>query len=496
MPEILTKSFCERCGTRYTFESSAPRGARLKGIKVVSRGLKNFVMSDDTSLDEAMAAARSETDREVTSQQLDAFHKTFNFCMSCRQYTCGNCWNEADGQCLSCSPHLGHEILPAPFPDLPAGPAIGLDDAALNGHGTSVNGHAADGPTIDAADALAWPTLDLDQTTDPAPEPIAADEPEPIDAAARLAFLGALPTAAATASEAPDEPAPVEAADPVEAVPPVEPVAPVEATPTDDVAALAPPVVATEPASAITPAGVDAEDVPGRAAAAADQTKDLLQRFRPGESLDAEIEAYEREQAALTAADAETGPTIDDAAAVAALAAAASITAPPADEHPAAPEPVAAVEAASPVAEVAPVPEAAAPAPEPVAEPARRDDVVAQPTWQIVAPEAPPVPGTEPVAPAAPVAPPPAASAEPQWPAQPAWPSHQPAGGLPYAQPAATGGLDQLWAESAREVTAVPTVPSAAVARGAMTGVQPCVSCGLSLSATARFCRRCGTRQG
>ncbi len=29
-----------------------------------------------------MAAARSETDREVTAQQLDAFHKTFNFCMT------------------------------------------------------------------------------------------------------------------------------------------------------------------------------------------------------------------------------------------------------------------------------------------------------------------------------------------------------------------------------------------------------------------------------
>jgi ribosomal protein L40E len=27
-------------------------------------------------------------------------------------------------------------------------------------------------------------------------------------------------------------------------------------------------------------------------------------------------------------------------------------------------------------------------------------------------------------------------------------------------------------------------------------GVQSCVSCGLPLSATARFCRRCGSRQG
>ena len=79
--------------------SNRPRRGlkRLKGIKVLSRGLKNFVMSDDTSLDEAMAAARSETDREVTAQQLDAFHKTFNFCMTCRQYTCANCWNEAEG---------------------------------------------------------------------------------------------------------------------------------------------------------------------------------------------------------------------------------------------------------------------------------------------------------------------------------------------------------------------------------------------------------------
>ena len=117
MPEILTESFCERCGTRYTFESGAPK-ARLKGLKVMSRGLRNFVMSDDTSIDEAMAAARSETDREVTAQQLDAFHKTFNFCMTCRQYTCGNCWNEAEGRCLTCAPHLGHEIMPAPFPDL------------------------------------------------------------------------------------------------------------------------------------------------------------------------------------------------------------------------------------------------------------------------------------------------------------------------------------------------------------------------------------------
>ena len=43
-----------------------------------------------------------------------------------------------------------------------------------------------------------------------------------------------------------------------------------------------------------------------------------------------------------------------------------------------------------------------------------------------------------------------------------------------------------FWEASAREV---------AGAGAAQVGVQNCGECGLSLSATARFCRRCGTRQ-
>jgi ribosomal protein L40E len=46
---------------------------------------------------------------------------------------------------------------------------------------------------------------------------------------------------------------------------------------------------------------------------------------------------------------------------------------------------------------------------------------------------------------------------------------------------AATGGF---WEASAREVAA-----------GAAMAVQNCGQCGLSLSASARFCRRCGARQ-
>jgi hypothetical protein len=511
MPEILTESFCERCGTRYTFESAASRGARLKGIKVLSRGLKNFVMSDDTSMDEAMAAARSETDRAATSQQLDAFHKTFNFCMTCRQYTCGNCWNEVDGRCLSCAPHLGHEIMPAPFPDLD--PAAGL--VGLNGSSGS-NGHA------DEADLgpMAWPTSDLmrdlEEVAPAAPveaapaaeaappppaaelaEPVFADDVETIDLASRLGpWPGSEP--AAPAIEAVDERdqawALATTPDVVDAGPVAE--AETDAAEPETVEAVTVEAVLNEAEPGEPPSEIAATepgDIRGRAAVASDQTSDLLRRFRPGQSLDAELEAFEQDHeqapvvpAAGPASAAEPGPP-----AIAATAGPLPVPdfLPVPDSRP---EPVA---AEAPAIESEPETVAAeAPAPEPVTAeaPAPQTDVVEQPTWRITAPDA-----TEP----GPVAPPtidspavaPPVHVEPQWPVQPEWPSQQPAGS-PFlarsAQP--TGSIESLWAESAREVAAVP----AALSPRAAGGVAPCVSCGLSLSATARFCRRCGTRQG
>ena len=173
MPEILTESFCERCGTRYTFESSASRAKPLRGLKTISKGLRNFVLSDDSSMDEAMAAARSEAERDVTSRQLDAFHSTFNFCMSCRQYTCANCWNEAEGQCLSCSPLVAREAMPAPFPTV---------DVTAQAFDVPVNG-TPEAPAFEAP--TAWPALALEAEAD---EP-AHDGYEEIDLGARLAAL-------------------------------------------------------------------------------------------------------------------------------------------------------------------------------------------------------------------------------------------------------------------------------------------------------------------
>jgi ribosomal protein L40E len=53
------------------------------------------------------------------------------------------------------------------------------------------------------------------------------------------------------------------------------------------------------------------------------------------------------------------------------------------------------------------------------------------------------------------------------------------------AELAMRAGGSGFWEASAREVAGA----------AAQIGVQNCGECGLSLSATARFCRRCGTRQ-
>ena len=488
MAEVLTESFCERCGTRYTFESAKPRVKRLSGVKVLSRGLKNFVLSDDSSLDEAMAAARSDTDREVTSQQLDAFHKTFNFCMTCRQYTCANCWNEAEGACLTCEPHLGHEIMPAPFPDLdPRGMTVALaatDVVAPNGltAANGTNGHGSNGTNEDttstpapALNAGAWPTGDAWPSYDASADAPAADELptaasatgevdgiDEIDVAARMAALAAIGSGLADPAEIePGIEADAQAAEPVPM--------PVDATST-------------------TPPPVRSQTTAEVAAATAAQTAALLNRFRPGQDLDAAIDAYEREAAAVDVAAPELEP---EPLAAAELPANAAIVGLEPDVAAADPEPEPDVQpvAADREAELAATAAAAIVA-------SRHTDVVAQPTWQIVAPDV--GPATTPVPPVAPPAvpasPPAATAAQPAWPADPQWPSQRPAGGLPFlgrlAQP--TGGLESLWAESNREVVAATPTPG----RPVPTGVQPCVSCGLSLSATARFCRRCGTLQG
>jgi hypothetical protein len=581
MPEILTESFCERCGTRYTFESAAPtKTKRLGRFKTTAKGLKNYVMSDDTSLDEAMAAARSDDEREQTSQQLDAFHSTFNFCMNCRQYTCGNCWNEVEGRCLTCAPNLGHEIMPAPFPELPVATApIELEawpesDLPAEAAAAAIVAEPLEeidvadrldrlsAPHEDAvptwlaaaeADALASANLDVvDDATDaredvaePASAPMAwpaevtaaADGPAIVDEAA-VVEAGAVELEASIEA-APEPPPAVD--EPPEAVPAAtegaEPAAAagIAAAALADVGPETAEPVAAQADTVATGATADGQpdEVEDRAAAAALATTAILSKFRPGQSIDAELEAYEAAVAASEAAvSAKIRKTRDPATEVAApepLAPAAEAT----PAAPSEPEPLpaaaataedAAEPAAEPVADSAAAELVAEPADaEVVAEPpdaaadedriaaaaataaaaasvtseAPRTDVVEQPTWRIVAPDttAPATNGHTPeplpaAATAIPPAPLPGPDAPPQWPTSPAWPEPNPA--LLAQRPVApSAAMEALWVASARDVVA--PAPGGAVAVG---GVQPCNSCGLSLSANARFCRRCGTRQG
>jgi hypothetical protein len=633
MTEILTESFCERCGTRYTFESARPR-VRLKGVKVLSRGLKNFVMSDDSSIDEAMAAARSDTDRELTAHQLDAFHKTFNFCMSCRQYTCPNCWNQAEARCLTCAPHLGHEVLPAPFPDLVTSSYIVADPVDVVPQQNGANGPAAiaDEPppaeatpsNVDITDfatrlqALMSPP-DVEGGATIVSDPVAPTVPAVEDVAVEAAPEADVVASVEAAPEA-DVVAAVDSAAPVEAPPAVEAVADVEADAWVEtqpgVEAAIPYVIADEPwdEAAVVDAGqveaapeavlgpdvefatsepvpvepeladevgseveavgsaipyviedvaaaahaeapleaevvaADIESVPAQDASTIDEQDDaahiaarlaafgagaaiidtaaeegfgpkadarekgvaatsgLLRRFRAGRDLDAEIARYEQEQAEAFAASSPDALVSEhhepmaaalDAEAIAAFEASIASEAqsmavaaePPTLDPDAAQQDVAATVLMAAAAE------GAAPM-EPQSIPEPPVDVIPQPTWQIVAPEpATEIPSAPPIAPSPSIPAAAQANAEPQWPTRPEWPGGvPPAAGLPFLNrpPTPTGGLEALWAESAREVVAPPPVPGRPAATG---GVQPCVSCGLSLSATARFCRRCGTPQ-
>lgn len=316
MTEILTESFCERCGTRYTFETTQRRSSSLGRLGTIGRGLKHFVIMTDSSLDEAMAVARSEAEAKVTTAQLEVFHRTFNFCLQCRQYTCAECWNAVEGRCLSCAPMPVEEpaaaveaiaaplaalpavapassppivveraptieILPAPAPELAA--AIEAEPAQLEAEPAEVEGAPAE---AEGAPAEAEPEA-TSHVDEPEREPLAEPETEPEPG--RVESVVAEPLAE-------PEPVPVPESEPIpEAASPVEP---------------EPETTAAIPAAASNAA--DAAPFPG---------------FQPGRSLDDEIAAYELRIAAL-AAPLAPEPPIEAAAVRRSPPAAAMATAP------------------------------------------------------------------------------------------------------------------------------------------------------------------------
>lgn len=479
MAEILTESFCERCGTRYTFEAAIPKKRRIGKLKVLSKGLKNYVLSDDASLDEALAEARSEEQREVSGGQLDAFHQTFQFCMACRQYTCSNCWNETEGRCLSCAPlSIGAGQLGSPFDDLLAGggmtPLVSplADPDGSAGQAANGNGLAQlEGPLPQEVIGTAWPTIDLFRTA-PA-EPVfeqtaeAVTEPEPpVAAAPELQGEGGPATTSgdvAPAGSAEGELsidfwtrpftgyAPIaEPANGHHSEAPSESVGPTTAdpaTPDETTAPPAPPDLRSMPTAAplvepdedrieraVGPAAAPAPAVQitadARAEELAARTTRLLGRFR------VQAPIGDRDATAVPAPimDARIGPRVET------------------------------------------TPELVVPA----------SDRIEMPAWptQIGVPARDVTPAVPP-----PVIQSPPVQA-PQWPAplRPGVDLSTP----PFWASGDSGRVAReadMWTASAQEVSEAAGQPAAQV------GVQSCVGCGLALSATARFCRRCGSRQ-
>lgn len=335
MSELLTESFCERCGTRYTFESGEPETRRpsIKKARVLARGLKHFVLSDD-SLETALAEGERDEDRERAALQLEAFHQTFNFCMDCRQYTCRDCWNDAEGRCLSCAPAPGRIESAISTPLQAQTDTVSRLDALL-------------GPGPIAPPAIeAWPM----EAAFALPAGDAVEAPAELDEAAPLAVAAQEPEAApATALAAEAEPAVMPAATP-QADEPLE-------TPAQAV----PEWLAVDPEAPVRAPSLEEYLLAASAAQAAET--------QAGESVEA-AEAAEPEPLAAEPAVAEVE----------------------AEPEPASPEPVtaAATEAAEPVQERAPEP-VAAEAPAPIFTPPPGGDVhrstTRLPGWDMVAPD-------------------------------------------------------------------------------------------------------------
>ena len=452
MADTLTESFCERCGTRYEFQAPT-RLNPLRKTRGLIGGLRNYLTSQDALSDAMGDAMRSEEDN-LASAQLDAFHESFNFCIDCRQYTCVNCWNDDAGRCRSCAPIPGTDDLAERLAaSVVAGPAVadedlGQDDDIQRRLGGLDAWPTSDLPT-DAAIASnghpveSWPAAEaLPLETVPEPEPVVAEvepEPEPVVA------------------EVEPEPEPV--------------VAEVEPEPEPVVAEVEPePEPELEPARPLLRVVAWDED-------------NAYQVVEP-EPIMPEPEAFVAEvEPEPVAAEVESEPE------------------PVAAEVAPEPEPVAAEVAP----ELEPVAAEVAPEPEPITEeptplrPPRRLAPISETILDFPTQRTPDAASGDDRAAAVADSPELAARRAqldllglgdpgqgPITPDRSQIPYRSRGAPVSQAELARQAALQgSFWEASAREV---------ASAAGHI-GVQSCGQCGLSLSANARFCRRCGTRQ-
>jgi hypothetical protein len=220
MTELLTESFCERCGNRYELGTSEPMTTKQKTRGLVT-GLRQFIMSQDSLQDSLTDAMRAE-EETLAARQIDAFQETFNFCLDCRRYTCMSCWNDDAGRCRSCMPVAGIDDV-AGFDERMASPALmpAVDETPLL---TSAGEPAWPAEEELPAPALAWPSADeippavAAEGSEPASEEpeleVEIEAPEPLVVPGFAAEEPELEVAAEAAAEAEVE-VEVEAPEPV-----------------------------------------------------------------------------------------------------------------------------------------------------------------------------------------------------------------------------------------------------------------------------------------
>lgn len=466
MPEALTESFCERCGTRY--QLTAPtRLNPLRRTRGVVSGLRNYILSQDGLADSVGDGLRAEEDA-LNARQLDAFHAAFNFCIECRQYTCLACWNDAAGRCRSCAP-----VAEAPD-DLGVAAGAGasgpLDTAATIAAAES----SGEWSTEAGLPAAAWPSADLRALA--AGNGVARTDP----------VGGEVPSVA----DQPGSGAPAEEGE----VPWYEREALwVEPTVTGDPVTVEPVLPAArvlEPASGDVPP----EELVASRAPVDDESRAAADTLPPPEpvlrllSWDDDVR-FELEPEPIAAVEAAPEPEPIAAAAEAA----------PEPE----PEPIAAAAESEVETAVEPMPLAPA---APRAEPPRpitpiRETILHFPPQRTAAEEAPS--SRTPAAPS---------ELDPVAAARRAQlddlglgdPGRAPILDRPQVLPYRSSGAGVHPAELAAAVSAAASIASRSfwdasarqvASAAAAVGVQNCGQCGLQLSASARFCRRCGTRQ-
>jgi ribosomal protein L40E len=197
----LTDSYCERCGAHHVFAVSTQKNLSLKNARVLAKGLRNFVLNDGQSMADSMTSARLEDSSSDSIRATEAFHQAFNFCLTCRQYACDNCWNAQAGACLTCAPRADRPTPVAGRRVSAPNPTPGWDPEWLNFTETT-NGSV---PAPDEPSLSGWPAgmlIGAATTTPAAPEVAPETASETAPAVTRVAASAPSPDHAAATESA------------------------------------------------------------------------------------------------------------------------------------------------------------------------------------------------------------------------------------------------------------------------------------------------------